>query len=260
MKKILFAPKMKNKMFKIMVIFYRSVFVLLGLDFGFCRHKDVPVKFFKLYSFIYCVIFNVSIYFIFIFRNFWQFTWFVSEVVKFNLLKLRLLYLKDENSFCNFHEEIFLADLSSEIDSTSLNMELKILLFTFVWISLKLVLHGIYWLLTEYRPDQILVMHYLLMTIGSELIIIAYAFMFYATCSRFKKIIEKLEIAESDFCRYQQTYKLYVDIIEKYKKLFDPTVSVTHKYRFINGKLPYFFIVLYLLRTPPIFLHSGIYR
>lgn len=220
------TSKMKTKMFKIMDIFYRTVFVLLGVDFGFFRHKRVPVKLCKLYSFIYLVSIDLSIiFYFFTYRDFWQFTWFFAATIKFNLIILRLIYLSDDSTFFNFHKEIFITDLKSGIDSTSFNLEIKMLSSCFVWICLKFALNGIYWFKAKDYTDVILLTPYLLMANGSELHILTYSFIFYSIYSRIRIFIDMIAKAERDFCTHQQTYKQYVDIIEKYKNIFDPTVS-----------------------------------
>lgn len=214
------APKIKNNMLIIMDIFYQTVFVLIGLDFGFFRYKCVPVKLCKLYSLIYLICIDSSIYFYFFtFRDFWQFIWFFAVVIKFNLFKLRLIYLTDDDTFCHFHSEISFVDFKIGIDSTSLNMELKIFFCNFLWICLKLGGYAIYWLISKVHADAILLTPYLLMAIGSELFFITYAFIFYAIYSRMRIFNNMLEKTEWGFSTHQQKYKLYVDIIEKYKNL-----------------------------------------
>lgn len=214
---------------KCLLIVYKTLHILFGLDFGFIKFncfgiKLAPKIITAIPSFFFCVFAGLDF-----FRAevllYYAICYFILHIQYF-MCALMLNLIKDDSTFLNLYQDLRIIDLGLKVDHAFYNLEVKLLLSILACLCLRIIIaigHCTY--LTFCVTSDWRHVMYLHTLFGLIVILITCSFMFFAINSRLKNLVSLLKAENSDFLSIQYLYKSIVDIAEKHKAAFDPVVS-----------------------------------
>ncbi|KOB72705.1 Gustatory receptor 14 [Operophtera brumata] len=196
-----------------------------GLDYGFFNFKSLKATYvFKFLSVLVCATWSgISVKYVYFDDNDGIIIWFYEFLAKYVTTVLYLVSIKPYTSFHSYFYKLYSIDTTYGVDATSFNIELKILCMSFSFVALRLTVNTLYFLIDPdffFKPLLVSVI-YLAIFICSDILLILYTFIFYATNCRLKNLSSILMQPNTDYSSIQMIYKLYIDNIEISKKYFD---------------------------------------
>lgn len=230
------GPMFKNvyQPFKLTVIFFKFLQIILGYDFGYFKYNSIKIKFivrllgvlqsvFISALYFYTVYYQISVYGLF---------WFYIYLVQYMLYILIFSFDQSDASLCRFQYEINEIDVALKCNSAQRSVQIRKQFVLFLLNTYEIGIfiaffrfHGIFKLLSW--PSTIV---YYSIVLSLEYVTVANIFIFYAVYYRLCIFVKKLKTVNNEVDYYRRLYKLIAEVIEKYKKLFDPIVSILSLY------------------------------
>lgn len=225
---VLSKQTQKSKYFKVMKTFYIVLHYCFGLDFGFFQYESSKWSIFWklitiLKSIILCSVCLLTLEDMDIFH---VAVFYYITLIHYFLNVICLVLINPNKTFCKLFYDLDSIDLKLNTNSSSFNLEIKILLIIFLHLSFKALIPFLFCFFYDMSLKPIGSMFIFLSLIACLYFVhITYGFIFYSIYCRLTKFASILITSRSDFSSLQHTYKSIIEMTEAYKKAFDPVVS-----------------------------------
>lgn len=216
----------KTKYFMLMEIYYKLMHVFCFLDLGFFKNKFSKRRiFWKSVTIVELVMFCcVSYYGLDIQRVdiSVQITYYYS-IITYICYVLALILVNPNKTFYRLFFDLESIDYMLRINSSSYNLEIKLLVCNLLQGSFRCLMFIIYTLSFGMGSDTIILRYFILTCLN--VVLITYTFLFYSINCRLNALMFIIKPATSNFTSLQLIYKAIVELTLKYKNAFDPLVS-----------------------------------
>ncbi|KOB67056.1 Gustatory receptor 14 [Operophtera brumata] len=218
----------KSKYFKVMKTFYKVLHYFCCLDFGFFEYKSSKwCNFWKLITILQSIILgSICLLTLDNMDLFYVCVWYYVTIIHYFLNVISLVLFNPNKTFYRLFFELDSVDLKLKANSTSFNIEIKILLIMILHLFFRTIIACFYCFFYDacLKPDGSAFL-FLSLVACLYLVHITYGFLFYSIYCRLRTFASILRTASSDFSSLQQTYRSIVELTEAFKTEFDPVVA-----------------------------------